>query len=205
MTYTLYYMPGACSLAIHVLLNEIGADFTAINQKGKLTDPDFLKLNPRAQIPLLVVDHEPVKEGGALLTWLADEHKSPLLPVSGMERAKALEWLMWCNATLHPACSKIFWLKKPAADSLDPKAKEELQKLFLAQVQSLWDEADARLAKTKYLAGDTLTLGDILLTVISNWGVGTPGPNAQRVIAEVKQRPAYQKSVQAEQETKAAA
>lgn len=194
--YKLYYSPGACSLAVHVLLNELNVPFETVNQKDKLKDAEFLKLNPRGQIPLLVVNGEPVKEGGAILSWLCDEHASPLLPKSGIERAKALEWLMWCNASLHPACCKMFWLNK--ITTLDAKAVEELKKLTLAQVQSLWDEADARLAKTKYLAGDKLTVGDILLTVIANWGIGAPGENVKRVLKEVSQRPAYQKAMQTE-------
>lgn len=205
MSYKLYYKPGACSMAIHVILNELNVPFEAIKQDD-LKAPDFLKLNPRGQIPLLIVDGEPVKEGAAIITYLLDTHANDLLPKSGIERAKALEWLMWCNASLHPACSKIFGLKKPTADVLDAKAKEDLQKLYLSQVQELWNEADARLAKTKYLAGDKVTAADILMAVIANWGLGTPGANVKRVLKDVIARPSYQKALAAEQiEYKAAA
>ncbi len=205
MSYKLFYKPGACSMAVHVILNELNVPFEAIKQDD-LKSPEFIKLNPRGQIPLLIIDEEPVKEGAAIITWLLDTHANDLMPKSGIARAKALEWLMWCNASLHPACSKIFGLKKPSADVLDAKAKEELQKLFLAQVQSLWDEADARLATTKYLAGDKVTASDILLAVIANWGVGTPGANVKRVLKDVIARPSYQKALAAEQvEYKAAA
>lgn len=193
--YTLYYKPGACSMAVHVVLNELGVPFKAINQTD-LKDPEFMKLNPRGQVPLLVVDGEPVKEGAALITWLLDEHKSPLLPTSGLERAKALEWLMWCNASLHPACSRIFGLSKMG---LDAEITETLNKAFSAQVQVLWDEAEVRLGTTKYLAGDSVTAADILLTVIANWGLPrTLGPNVKRLIAEISRRPSYQKALQAE-------
>ena len=205
MSYKLYYKPGACSMAIHVILNELNVPFEAIKQDD-LKAPDFLKLNPRGQIPLLIVGGEPIKEGAAIITYLLDTHANDLLPKSGIERAKALEWLMWCNASLHPACSKIFGLKKPAADVLDAKAKEDLQNLYLSQVQELWNEADARLAKTKYLAGDKVTAADILMAVIANWGVGTPGANVKRVLKDVIARPSYQKALAAEQiEYKAAA
>lgn len=198
MSYKLYYKPGACSMAVHVILNELNVPFEAIKQDD-LKAPDFLKLNPRGQIPLLIVDGEPVKEGAAIITYLLDTHANNLMPKSGIERAKALEWLMWCNASLHPACSKLFGLKKPSADVLDTKAKEQLQVLFLEQVQSLWDEADARLTQTKYLAGDQVTAADILLAVIANWGVGTPGANVKRVLKDVVARPSYQKALAAEQ------
>lgn len=198
MSYKLYYKPGACSMAVHIILNELNVPFEAIKQDD-LKAPDFLKLNPRGQIPLLLIDGEPVKEGAAIIAYLLDTHANNLMPKSGIERAKALEWLMWCNASLHPACSKIFGLNKPSADVLDAKAKEELQKLFLSQVQDLWDEADARLAKTRYLAGDQVTAADILMAVIANWGVGTPGANVKRVLKDVVARPSYQKALAAEQ------
>lgn len=197
MSYTLYYKPGACSMAVHIVLNELGVPFDAVKQTD-LKAPDFLKLNPRGQIPLLIVDGEPVKEGAAILTYLLDTHDSAgaLMPKSGLSRAKALEWLMWCNASLHPACSKVFWLAKA---NLDDAAKAELSKVFTGQVQTLWDEADARLAKSKYLAGDSITVADILLAVIANWGVGAPGANVKRVLKDVVARPAYQKTLQVEE------
>ncbi len=201
--YTLYYKPGACSMAVHVVLNELNVPFKTVKQT-ELKDPEFLKLNPRGQIPLLLVDGEPVKEGAAIIAWLIDEHGSSLLPKSGIARAKALEWLMWGNASLHPACSKIFGLAKM---TLDEKTKADLSKSYTAQVQSLWDEAEARLAKTKYLAGDSVTAADILVTVIANWGLPvTLGPNVKRLIKEISQRPAYQKALKTEDvEYKAAA
>jgi glutathione S-transferase len=203
--YTLYYKPGACSMAVHVILNELNAPFTAVKQDD-LKAPDFLKLNPRGQIPLLIVDGEPVKEGAAMITYLLDTHDKDgaLMPKSGLPRAKALEWLMWCNASLHPVAGKMFWLGKA---TLDEKVKADLGKMFTAQLQTLWDEADARLAKTQYLAGDKITAADILLAVIANWGLPvTLGTNVKRVLKEVVARPAYQKALKAEQiEYKAAA
>lgn len=69
MSYTLYYKPGACSMAMHVILNELNVPFEAVKQDD-LKAPDFLKLNPRGQVPLLIVDGEPVKEGAAIITYL---------------------------------------------------------------------------------------------------------------------------------------
>jgi glutathione S-transferase len=205
--YTLYYKSGACSMAPHVLMNELNIPFEAKKvEAAEMKSPEFLKLNPRGQIPLLIIDGEPVKEGAAIMIYLLDTHDKDgkLMPKAGLPRAKALEWLAWCNASLHPACGKVFGLSRL---TLDEKVKSELSKAYVAQVQSLWDEADARLGKTKYLAGDSLTVADILLSVIANWGLPvTLGTNVKRMIKEVSQRPAYQKALQTEQvEYKAAA
>lgn len=200
--YKLYYSPGACSMAVHVLLNELGVPFEPLRvalKDGATKTPEYLKLNPRGQVPLLIVDGTPVKEGGAIIAFLLDAHKSPMLPASGIARAKALEWLAWANATLHPAYSRAFWL---ARVGIDDKAKQELQQQTWKQIQSLWDEAEARLAQDKYLAGDTWGAADILMAVIANWDVGhrfTLGPNVQRVIRETIARPSWQKASATEQ------
>ncbi|QQG36501.1 MAG: glutathione S-transferase family protein [Micavibrio aeruginosavorus] len=203
MSYKLYYKPGACSMAVHVILNELNVPFEAINQTD-LKVPDFLKLNPRGQVPLLVIDGEPVKEGAAIITYLLDTHANELMPESGLERAKALEWLMWCNASLHPACGRMFWLSR---QGFDESTRSRLSQLFMSQIQTLWDEADARLAQTRYLAGDRITAADILMAVIANWGLPVAlGANIKRVLKDVVARPAYQRALQVEQiEYKAAA
>jgi glutathione S-transferase len=206
--YKLFYSPGACSLAVHVILNELAVPFDAVRKStkdGSLKSPEFLKMNPRGQVPLLVAGDTPVKEGGAIITWLLDTHKSPLLPQSGIERAKALEWLMWANASLHPAYSRAFWLMH---QQIDEKSKATLNASIYAQIQSMWDEAEARLSQAKFLGGDNIGAADILITVISQWGVGhefTFGPNVQRVFKAVKDRPSWAKATAAEKaEAKAA-
>jgi glutathione S-transferase len=205
--YKLYFSPGACSLAPHVILHELGVPHEAIKldiHAGAGQKPDFLKLNPRGQVPLLIEeDGTPIKEGAAIILHLLEKHDSPLLPKSGIGRAKAVEWLMWCNATLHPAYGKVFWLKRAAPDNAD------LMKMATDHVQKLWDEADAQLAKTPYLAGKTLTAADILMAVIANWGIPnapTLGANVKRVLGEVAKRPSFKKAIAHEQvEYKAAA
>jgi glutathione S-transferase len=209
--YKLYYSPAACSMAVHVMLNELNVPFELIEtsiQAGNTKTPEFIKMNPRGQVPVLVDSGEPIREGGAIITYLLDKHTSPLLPKSGIERAKALEWLMWGNATLHPAYSRFFWLSKNVSDKA---VVDAVSKPMLASIQALWDEAEARLAKTPFLAGNDVTAGDILLTVIANWNSWMPQPmtygaNVTRVLKAVAARPAYQKALATEKvEFKAAA
>ncbi len=206
--YKLYYSPGACSMAVHVVLNELNAKYELEKISLQDRDPAFLKINPRGQVPVLMVDGEPVKEGAAILMYLLDTHGSPMMPKSGMGRAKALEWLMWANSSLHPAYSRAFSVAKVFPD----KAMQDVAfNAALSSIQSYWDEADARLGKMKYLAGDEMTAADIMITVFANWGQMFPskpklGPNVMRVIKEVSSRPSYQQALKAEQvEYKAAA
>ncbi len=205
--YQLYYSPGACSMAVHVVLHEVDQPFDLIKVDLKAPrDPAFLKISPRGQVPTLVEDGIAIVEGAAILIHLCEKFKSPLLPAEGITRAKALEALMFCNSSLHPACSQVFASMRIE----DPKTKETAFNAHFTKLQGLWDLVEQRLEKTKYMAGDAVTVGDILLTVIANWAYGdkrpTLGKNTKKLIAEISQRPAYQLALEHENvEYKAAA
>ncbi len=200
--YKLYYSPGSCSMAIHVLLNEIGADFQLENtaiREGKNKSEAFLKINPRGQVPALAEDGKAMLEGGAILTYLADKHSSHLLPSEGWARAQALQWLMFCNSTLHPAYSRCFWLMRSEEPGKDAFLKKSAE-----WVNRLWQDVEHQLQNQLYLCGEECTIGDILLTVIANWSGNIPvpitiGPKARALFARVIARPAYQKALATEQ------
>lgn len=210
--YTLYYSPGTCSMAVHVLLNEINAEFDLkpiILTKGEQKSPEYLKINPRGAVPALKDGDEVIVEGAAILLHLAEKHKSPLLPASGNARRKAIEWLMFANATMHPAYGKAFFLNKNCSDDA---AKQALLKVVFAQIDTLWADVEKTLESQPYVCGNECTLADILLTVIANWSMnlaGNPivlGDNCKRLFKSVISRPSYQKALATEQvEYKAAA
>jgi glutathione S-transferase len=189
-------------MAVHVALNETGAKYELARAKlhGAEKDAELLKVNARHQVPVLVDGDQIIREGAAILIHLLEKENSPLLPKSGPARAKALEWLCFGNASLHPAYSLGFGVKHI---SDDPKIQEVIGKFACAKIQKLWDDAEAHLGKNKYLAGDTLTIGDILMTVIANWSASMPvpinlGPNVKRVLREVIARPSYQEALTSE-------
>lgn len=201
--YQLYYSPGACSMAIHVVLNELNqpVELKPVSiQNGDTRTPEYLALNPRGQVPLLLVDGNPMVEGAAMITYLLDTHgPSELLPAKGWERAQALQWLMFANATLHGAYGRIFWLNKIAKDD----AQKALIMTAIDQVQGLWDQIEQELQGKPFLAGQHCTAGDVLVTVIANWGAWLPkpinfGPKTKALLKAVSARPAFQKAVAAE-------
>jgi glutathione S-transferase len=207
--YKLYYSPGACSMAIHVVLNECNqpATFEKINLQEPRS-PEFLKINPRGQVPVLVDGDQVLREGASIIIHLCDKHQSPLLPKSGKERDTAIEWLMFCNATLHPAYARCFFLLRNAQD---PASKEHLLGVALAMLNKLWAEVEEHLGSNTFLTGTTISAADILLTVIANWASYLPkaptiGPRTKKLLQTVSGRPAYQKALEAEHvEYKAAA
>lgn len=201
MAYKLYYSPGACSMAVHTILNEIGADFEGIStptSTGATRTPEFLKINPMGGIPVLIEDGKAMNEGGAIITYLCDKHNSPLLPKAGWERADALRWLMFANATLHPAYGRTFWINK----NLPEDQREGALKTARAQIQDYWDKIEAHLAQQggTYLCGKDCTAGDILTAVIANWNPQNYkfGPKTKALLQSVAARPSFQKALSAE-------
>jgi glutathione S-transferase len=182
--YTLYYSPGACSMAIHVALNECNQPVTLEKvdlMNGQQRSPEFLKVNPRGQVPVLVDDGYVIYEGAAQLIYILEKHNSPLLPKSGKERTDALQWLMYCNASLHPAYARMFFLMKN-------KGSDELIDTAAAMLNKMWGVIEERLSQSPYLAGKDITMADILMTVIANWSPRMPkpihiGPNTKKLLA----------------------
>ena len=195
----LYYASGACSFAPHVMLNECGAEFTAEKvelSKGQQKTPEFLKINSRGQIPVLVDGDIIVREGAAILSYIAEKYDSPLLPKSGAGRVPAMEAMMFCNATLHPAYGRCFFIGK---QDIDAASKEKMMAAATSALQALWDDVEATLSKTRYFAGSNITISDIMLAVMANWGMSVKfGPKTKALLAEISAMPSYQKAISAE-------
>jgi len=106
--FTLYFAPGASSMAVHIALHEVGAAFEARPMSFKRNDmrsPDFLALNPVGQVPTLLIDGRPLTEVAAILFYLARRFpEADLLPRDDAEaEAQAVSWMSFIAATLHPA------------------------------------------------------------------------------------------------------
>jgi glutathione S-transferase len=210
--YTLYGMTGSCSMAVHAVLNELKQPVTYVDVRvpeGQPRPAEFLTINPRGNVPVLIDGDITLREGGAIISYLLDKHASPMLPKSGAGRAKALEWLMFANATMHPAYSRVFFI---LANLTDGAGKEQAMGAALKAINKLWADVDAQLAKTPFICGESYSAADILLSVIANWGQATFakqltfGDNSQRLFKTIAALPAFQKALADEKvEYKAAA
>jgi len=106
MALTLYYSPIACSLVPYVSLLEAGASFDVqvvdFYKGGHLT-PEYLRLNPKHTVPVLVIDDQVLTENVAILQWIATTYpQSNLLPVDGLRKFEAIAFLAWCASGIHP-------------------------------------------------------------------------------------------------------
>jgi glutathione S-transferase len=104
---TLYFAPGSSSMAVHIALHEIGVPFEAkpMSFSGDMRAPEFLKLNPEGRVPTLLIDGRPLTEVAAILFYLARRFPdAKLLPQDDPEaEARAISWMSFIAATLHPA------------------------------------------------------------------------------------------------------
>jgi glutathione S-transferase len=105
---TLYFAPGASSMAVHIALHEIGVPFEGRPislAKREQQAPDFLALNPEGKVPTLLVDGRPLTEVAAILYFLAKRFpQAELLPQHDVEsEAQAISWMSFIASSLHPA------------------------------------------------------------------------------------------------------
>jgi len=107
MKLTLYYAPTACSLVPYVTLTEAGADFDVVPVnmgKGQQNTPEYLRLNPKHKVPVLVIDGDPLTENVAIQIWIARNFpKAKLLPSDPAQEIKAISLMAWCASGIHPA------------------------------------------------------------------------------------------------------
>lgn len=198
--YTLYYSPGVCSMSVHVVLEELGAEFDTYKvdlSKGEHQQPEYLAINPRGQVGALKTEDGIFTENAAMIIYLDDKHGNKLIPAQGAERLKALQWLMYANSTLHPAYAKALF-------SMRNGAPEETIKAACDGVQAQWDLVEKQLTESggPFLCGDNFTPGDIYTAVVANWQfiphLPTFGPKTKAFLEAVTSRPSYQRAIATE-------
>ena len=123
----LYYTPGACSLAPHIALEEAGDRFAlervdlAANQQNS---PDFLRLNPKARVPVLTDGDWALTEAPAILRYIAARHPAAgLWPWDPREEARCAEWLGWLSSTIHVSAGHV---RRAARYASDARAVEDV-------------------------------------------------------------------------------
>jgi len=106
MTLTLYYAPISCSLVPYIALSEAGAAFeiqVVDFRHGAHMSPDYLRLNPKHKVPVLVVDGKPLTENVAIQLWIARQFpQAQLLPEDPWDSFRAISLLAWCASGIHP-------------------------------------------------------------------------------------------------------
>ncbi|WP_438442795.1 glutathione transferase GstA [Kluyvera georgiana] len=196
----LFYKPGACSLASHITLRESGKDFTLIGvdlmHKRMENGDDFLKVNPKGQVPALLLDDNTLlTEGVAIMQYLADSvaDRQLLAPVGSINRYKTLEWLNFIATELHKGFTPLFRPDTP--EDYKPTVRGLLDKK-LAYI-------DESLAGAQWISGSRFTIADAYLFTVLRWAFAVKMDmagyqNIADYMARVAARPAVAAALAAE-------
>ena len=196
----LYYSPGACSLAPHIVANEAGIalQLEKVDLRGKKTETgaDFTALNPKGYVPALVLDDgELLTEGVAISQYLADQKPQSGLaaPAGSLARYRLQEMLTYLNSELHKNYSPLF----------NPAASPELRAEKIAALQKRYALLEAQLQGRSYLFGEQFSAADAYLFVVTSWAPKlkldlSAFPNLAAFQARVAARPAVQAAMRAE-------
>jgi glutathione S-transferase len=201
---TLYYSPGACSLAPHIVLEESGKPFEA--RKVALADgenwkPEFLAVNPTGFVPALVVEGEVITENLAVLTYLGTRY--PELALLPLDQPRALarcyKQMAFLSASLHIAYAQLW---RPQRFTPDESAHPQIVKGGRERIIRYNSDIDRQLAQSKYFAGNEITLADPYLFVFFRWGnridVDMDFPHWQAHSQRMLARPAVQRTLKRE-------
>ncbi len=196
----LFYSPGACSLAVHIILRETGLPFTLeqvdLSTHKTAAGNDYYRNNPKGYVPLLeLVEGGHLTEGPVINQYLCDTaRRVDLMPAPGsMARYHVMEWQSFITSELHKGFGALF---NPA---LDAAAKA----IFSASLQKRLQWVSTQLHGKQYLTGDTFTAADAYLFTVTSW-TGYVGldigdfPDLQSYQARVAARPAVQAALKAE-------
>jgi len=168
---TLYYSPGACSLAPHIVLEELGVPYEAVRistAEGMQRSPEYLRINPRGRVPTLAVDGRVLVENVAILAFLGGGFpERGLWPSKTWDQAQALSTMAWLADTVHPAYAHFFRPERYVQGEACLGAVKEGGR------RSFWDglaEIDRLLAGKRWAAGGRYSVVDAYLLVFYRWG-----------------------------------
>jgi glutathione S-transferase len=152
MEIVLYYAPITCALAPFITLTEAGAKFEVrpLNfGKGQHTSPEYLKINPKHKVPLLVVDGKVLSESIAIQIWIARSFpQAKLLPADPWQELQAISLMSWCSGGIHPFLARI---NSPPRVCDAPGTDESVKRLAAANLMELFKIADDLLAGREFL------------------------------------------------------
>ena len=196
----LYYSPGACSQAVHIVLHETGFshDSIRVDLKAKTLEDgsDYLRINPKGAVPALDIGNgEVLTENAVILQYLGDRAGSSdmLPPLGDFRRYRVLEWLNFVATELHKGFGPLF----------NPAASEDSRQLARDMLARKFEYVERELGDGPYLMGERLTLPDAYLFVMLGWTRmsridlgGLPGLTAFR--ERLKQRPSVRQVLEFE-------
>ena len=196
----LYYSPGACSLAPHIVAHELGIplELAKVDTKTKQVEGggDFNAINPKGYVPALQLDDGQVlTEGPVVSQYLADlKPEAGLAPPNGtLPRYRLQEILGYINSEIHKSYSPLF----------NPASSDELREDRKQYLHKRYGLIEQRLATQPFIAGESFTVADAYLFTVTNWARAvkldlSSFPALVAYQQRIAQRPAVQAALKAE-------
>lgn len=201
--YALYYYPSTASMAPHMALEEIGAPFElrlVDRTKGAHKEPEYLRLNPNGLIPVLIDGDLTLFESAAICLHLVDRHpEAGLAPAVGTaQRAQFYKWLIHLTNTVQAELITYFYPERLADD---PASAAQVKAHAEMRVGGMFDRIETALEQSSsYLLGETFSVADLYLFMLSRWtrGMTNPArnrPALRRLLDRIAERPAVKRAV----------
>lgn len=196
----LYFLPFACSLSPHIVLNELGIPFDLVKVDKKTNTAangkKFTDVSPNGYVPALVIDSgDVITEGPAIVQYLADlKPEKKLAPANGtIERTHLQTWLNFISTELHKGMSPLF----------NPAFSDEVKAVFSEKLFTRFNYINTVLGKQDYLLGSAFSVADAYLFTVLNWCKGlkidlAQWPALAAFVARIASRPAVQQAIQEE-------
>ena len=178
MMIKLFYAPGTCALAPHIVLEWIGEPYEL--QKVKPSDPEYLQMNPLGQVPAMIDgDSGVMNQADALLKYLANKYPNAQLGDDGtLQDAYELDrWLAFLTGDVHPAFFPYFAPQRYAADNSET-TRQTVKEASYQLIDRVYQHLDKHLEGKNYLVGNRRTIADPYTFAMTRWGNMLPKPLA---------------------------
>jgi GSH-dependent disulfide-bond oxidoreductase len=195
-----YYSGAPNPTKVALFLEEAGLAYEPIpvdGRKGDQHKPEFLAVNPNAKVPAIVDGDVTVFDSNAILLYLAEKTGKFLPPKGDKLRGELLSWLLFVASGVGPYSGQLVHFRTYA-----PEKNEYAINRYAFEAQRHFGIVDARLAKHKYMVGDTYTIVDMdlwgwarLIPMLSGEAAWAKYPNLKRLVDEISGRPAAQRAV----------
>lgn len=155
MKIQLYYAPITCAMAPYITLTEAGAEFevkTLNFGKQEHMSPEYMKINPKHKVPMLVVDGKTMTENAAIHLWISRTWPdAKIMPTDAWDQAQAVSLLSWCSGGIHPFLTRM---NAPAKICDVEGTADSVKKFASAALHENFKLAEDKLAGHDYFMGD---------------------------------------------------
>ena len=195
-----FYSAAPNPMKVALFLEEAGLEYEAIPVDGKRGDqhsPTYKAINPNAKVPAILDDGHPVFDSNAILLYLAEKTGLFLSPDEPGARGQFLSWLMFVASGLGPFSGQAVHFRNFAPEPVPYGIKR-----YDYEARRHWQLVDDRLARGRYMMGETYTIldmavwgwGDRLTYMLADKDIMQQYPNLDRLMKELDARPAAKRA-----------